>query len=182
MRGHPMLQQKGNRRWGRRWIQAIVAVMAALLMAAVALAGPDGTITALSATDAPTPGQTITVSASFTANSKISNSNVYYEITAPDGVTVVATHGTSAPNLQAGESFNDSWTTTNTSFPSAGTYTLTACWSTGNSTNCDIDRKTTSFFSVPTLGGWLTLLGLVLLSVFLWRRRADFRPQPVNAR
>ena len=177
-----MLRQKGNRRWRRRWIQAIVAVVAALLMAAVALAGPDGTITALSATDAPTPGQTITVSASFTANSKINNSNVYYEIIAPDGVTVVATHSTSAPSLQAGESFNDSWTTTNTSFPSAGTYTLTACWSKGGSTNCQLDFKTTSFFSVPTLGGWLTLLGLVLLSVFLWRRRADFRPQPVNTR
>ena len=167
------------------WIRVVtsgsVVWAAALLMAAVALAGPAGTITALSATDAPNPGQTITISASFLATSKINNSNVYYEIIAPDGVTVVATYSTSAPGLQAGESFNDSWTTTNTSFPSAGTYTLTACWSTGNSTNCDIDRKTTSFFSVPTLGGWLTLLGLALLSVFLWRRRADFRPQPVNA-
>jgi hypothetical protein len=25
------------------------------------------------------------------------------------------------------------------------------------------------------------VLGLALLGVFLWRRRADFRPQPVNA-
>ena len=180
-----MLKQTGDRQRTPRWIRVVTAGaavgMAALLMAAVALAGPNGTITALSATDAPNPGQTITISASFLASFKINNSNVYYEIIAPDGVTVVATHSTSAPSLQAGDAFNDSWTTTNTSFPSAGTYTLTACWSDGNSTNCQIDSKMTGFYSVPTLGGWLTLLGLVLLSVFLWRRRADFRPQPVNA-
>jgi hypothetical protein len=41
--------------------------------------------------------------------------------------------------------------------------------------------KVTRFYSVPTLGVWLTLLGLALLGVFLWRRRSDFRPQPVNA-
>ncbi len=180
-----MLKQTGGHPRRPGWIRVVTSGaavgVAVLLIAAVALAGPDGTITALSATDAPNPGQTVTISASFLATSKISNSNVYYELIAPDGVTVVATHSTSAPGLQTGDTFNDSWTTTNTSFPSAGTYTLTACWSTGNSTNCDIDQKTTSFFSVPTLGGWLTLLGLALLSVFLWRRRADFRPQPVNA-
>jgi len=176
-----MLQQKGNRRWGRRWIQAIVAVIAALLAAKVALAGPNGTITALSATDAPGYGQTITISAALLASSGINNSNLSYAIIAPDNVTIVATHVTSLPSMQAGDTFNDSWTTTNTSFPSAGTYTLAACWSHGGSINCQIDVKVTSFFSVPTLGGWLTLLGLVLLSVFLWRRRAAFRLQPVNA-
>ena len=146
-----------------------------------ALAAEDGTIVALSATDAPNPGQTITISATLSATATIPNSNVYYQIIAPDGVTVVATHTTSIPSMQAGDTIGDSWTTTNTSFPTAGTYTLIACWSTDNAANCDIDQKTTGFYSVPTLGGWLSLAGLALLAWFLWRRRADFRVQAAKS-
>lgn len=180
-----MLRQTGDRQRGPRWIRVVTAGaavgVAALVMAAVVLAGPDGNITALSATDAPGYGQTITISAALSASSKINNSNLSYAILAPDNFTIVATHVTTLPSFQAGDTFNDSWTTTNTSFPSAGTYTLVACWSRGNSINCQIDTKVTRFYSVPTLGVWLTLLGLALLGVFLWRRRSDFRPQPVNA-
>jgi len=159
----------------------LLAAVIAWLTTTVALAAGDGTITSLSATDAPNPGQTITISAAFAAIKNINNSNVYYELIAPDGTTVVATHTTSAPSLQAGDTFNDTWTTTNTSFPTAGTYTLRACWSNGNSTQCQIDQKTTSFYSVPTLGGWLSLAGLALLAWFLWRRRADFRVQAAKS-
>ncbi len=158
----------------------------ALLLATTGVAvGADGAITSLSATDAPAFGQTITINASFRADSKINNSNVYYEIIAPDGVTVVATHDTAAPALDTGDAFSDSWTTANTSFPSSGTYTLRACWSTGNAANCNIAQATTAFFSVPTLGMWLTLIGVALLGLFLWLRRGDFRrlkPQPTAAK
>src|SRR5574337_2138763 len=121
IRGRQMLKQTGGRQQRPGWIRVVTAGAAvgavALLMAAVALAGSTGTITALSATDAPNPGQTVAISASFLASAKITNSNVYYELIAPDGVTVVATHSTSVPGLQVGDTFNDSWTTTNTSFP-----------------------------------------------------------------
>jgi hypothetical protein len=143
----------------------------------VAIAGPSGTITALSATDAPNPGQTITVTATLLSTQQILlPSNVYYEIIAPDGVTVVATHTTSVPFLTDGQTFNDAWTTTNTSFPTAGTYTLNACWSRLNWSNCGLDRKSTSFYSVPILSTVLWLVAAGLLAWLLWRRRSDFRP------
>ncbi len=175
-----MLHTTGNNRC-LKMLAMLIAAVTAWLSVTMALAASTGTITALSATDAPNPGQTITISASLSANSQINNSNLSYVIVAPDNVTVVATHITSLPSLQAGDTFNDSWTTTNSSFPSVGTYTLRACWSNGNSTQCQIDQKTTSFYSVPTLGGWLSLVGLALLGVFLWRRRADFRVQAAKS-
>ena len=175
-----MLKMIGYKRRMKALAMLLVVMIALLTVTAAAAAG-DGTITSLSATDAPNPGQTITISAAFVAINKINNSNLYYEIIAPDGTTVVATHTTSVPSLQASDTFNDAWTTANTSFPTAGTYTLRACWSNGNSTQCQIDQKTTSFYSVPTLGGWLSLAGLALLAWFFWRRRADFRVQAAKS-
>ena len=171
-----------TRRWAIKLMLSVGLIVILLSVAGLAIAGPEGAITALSATDAPDFGQTITVTASFRADAKINTSNVYYEIIAPDGVTVVATHYTDPPRLDAGETFNDSWTTTNTSFPSSGTYTLRACWSKGGSSNCNIAEATTAFFSVPTMGIWLTLAGAALLGWFLWRRRDDFhRLNPQSA-
>jgi hypothetical protein len=167
------MRQANYRAWKVRLV--FVAVAAVLTTTTVAGAAPEGTITALSATDAPDPGQTITISASFLASSRIVNSNVFYQVIAPDGVTVVGTRSLSLPSLSAGETFTDSWTMTNTSFPSSGTYTLVACWSPGGSPNCQIDRKTTSFFSVPILSGGLWLAAAGLFAWFLWRRRSDFR-------
>ena len=69
------LQAKRQLRAGK-WM-AVVIVMA-FVGAGLATAANDGTITSLSATDAPNPGQTITISAALTANAKINNSNVYY--------------------------------------------------------------------------------------------------------
>jgi hypothetical protein len=163
----------------RSGLKALAAASLLLLMAGAALAA-DGAITSLSASDAPAFGQTITVNASFRADSRINNSNVYYEILAPDGVTVVATHSTEMPRMESGDTFSDSWTTTNSSFPASGTYTLRACWSQGNSQQCQIASASTTFFSVPTLGWWLTLAGLILLAVFVWRNRAYFRKPDVK--
>ncbi|HLF01320.1 MAG TPA: MYXO-CTERM sorting domain-containing protein [Anaerolineales bacterium] len=163
----------------RPGLMAIAAISLLLPLAGAAFAA-DGVITSLSASDAPAFDQTITINASFQADSRINNSNVYYEILAPDGVTVVASHATNMPSMESGDTFSDSWTTTNSSFPASGTYTLRACWNNGGSTNCQIASASTSFFSVPTLGWWLTLAAVILLAVFLWRRRADFHKFPTK--
>lgn len=133
-----------------------------------------GTITRLVATDAPDQGDVLSVSSTERAQDRINNSNLYYEIIAPDGVTVVATHSTSMPKMSGGDTYDDSWTTSNTGFPSIGTYTVTLCWSTGQAQNCDIASAQTTFYSVPTLGWGLWLVGLLMLVVFLWSRREEF--------
>ncbi len=161
-----------------------LAALAVLAVAGAAWAANEGTVTSLSATDAPTFNETIAIAATFLANEKVNNTNAYYEIIAPDGVTVVATHSTDVPPLEAGQSYSDSWATTNSSFPGSGTYTLRVCWSPGGSQNCSIDSRgwvSTSFYSVPTLGLGLALAGVALLGWFLWRRRADFSKPQVGA-
>jgi len=172
--------------WGRAGLSFAAALVAAAFVAVgIAWAAQDGTVVSLTASDAPSPGQTITISATLLANSAINNSNVYYEILAPDGTTVVATHTTDPPNMAAGETFSDSWTTTNTSFTAPGTYSLRLCWSPGGSSGCQIiggSPSVVSFYSVPTLSAWLWPMGLALLGWFLWARRADFQPQVVRVR
>src|SRR5574341_529232 len=133
---------------------ASIVVAALLLLAGAVWAANEGTITSLSASDAPAFNQTITVNATFSAIETVNNTGAYYEIIAPDGVTVVATHFTDIPSLNPRQTFSDSWATTNSSFPSSGTYTLRVCWSPGGSQNCSIDSRgwvSTTFFSVPTL-------------------------------
>jgi hypothetical protein len=145
-----------------------------LLVSFGAAYAASGTILSLTATDGPNQGDTISVSASVRADGSIQNSNLYYEIIAPDGVTVVATHTTSLGTLNAGDTRNDGWSTSNSGWPSTGTYTVNLCWSTGNSQNCNIASASTTFYSVPTLGWGLSLLGLGLLSVWIWRQRDRF--------
>jgi len=161
-----------------RWLLSALLLLLALQPAPVwAEHGGRGHITTLSASDAPAPGQSITITATVQVDvKKTSNSNLYYQIFAPDGVTVVATHTTNLPSLDIGQSFDDSWSTTNSTFPSSGTYSVTACWSTGNSSNCGIHQATTTFSSVPSLGWLAGGFGLALLAVFLWRRREQFSP------
>lgn len=139
-------------------------------------ASTKGTILSLTATDAPGQGDTIVIASTVRADTKIANSNLYYVIFAPDNVTVVATHTTILPKLEVMETFNDSWSTTNASFPSIGTYTVDLCWSTGGSQNCDIDQATTTFYSVPTLGPFLGTIAALMIGLWLWKRRSDFNP------
>jgi hypothetical protein len=141
---------------------------------AAPLMAHDGTILRLLATDAPGYGDMVSVSSQVRANRRISRSNLYYEIFAPGGTTIVATHSTSLPRMRPGDVYNDSWSTSNSSFPSVGTYTVILCWSTGTSHNCDIDRAQTTFYSVPTMGWGLSLVGLILLFIFLWSHRERF--------
>jgi len=151
---------------------AILAFTAALVIAPVAYAR---SITSLSATDAPMQGQSVNITASVIADTPVRpSSNIYYEIIAPDGVTVVQTHRTGVPALMHGDTFSDSWATSNSSFPQTGNYTVTACWSRQSRTDCGLDYRETTFYSVPTVGVGLGILGLGMLGVFFWRRRDMF--------
>ncbi len=132
---------------------------------------PLGVILSLGATDGPNPGDTISISSKVEATDKIEQSNFLYQIYAPDGVTIVETHKTELPRFDAGQTFSDSWSTSNSSFPSTGTYTVKLCWSTGNATNCNIGQAQTTFYSVPTLGWFLSAFGLGLVALWLWRQR-----------
>jgi hypothetical protein len=130
-----------------------------------------GTILGLVGTGASSPGDAIEIEATVQANSRIQNSSLSYTLTAPSS-GVIATRTVSLGRLEAGQTYSDSWSTTNT--PDMGTYTVTLCWSPGGSTNCGIASASTSFYSVPTLGWGLSLLALGALAVWLWRRRDEF--------
>jgi hypothetical protein len=134
-----------------------------------------GTIISLGVSGGSQHGDTITISSQVMANSAIQRSNLSYQILAPDGVTLVASHSTSAPNsMSAGDTFNHNWSTNNSGFPVQGTYSVTICWSTGNSTNCDIASATTTFYSVPTLGWTLSLAFVALVAYWIYARRLEF--------
>lgn len=157
----------------KSFLKAGAAAALTLAVTAGAALAADGQILSLTASDGRNPGDTISVSSTVQAEDRIKHSNLYYEIIAPDG-TLVATHQTDPGELRDGQTFSDAWSVSNSSFPAVGTYTLTLCWSTGNSRRCNIGRASTAFYSVPTLGWTLGLLALGLLAVFLWRQRADF--------
>lgn len=151
---------------------SLLAVLAVCVLTPLAHAL---SITSLSATDAPLQGQVVTITASVLANTPVQQtSNIYYEIIAPDGVTVVQTHRTTVPILRHGDTFSDAWSTNNSSFPQTGNYTVTACWSRQNQSGCNIDYKVTTFYSVPTVGIVLGLVGLGLFGAFMWKRKDWF--------
>jgi|LGVF01.2.fsa_nt_gb hypothetical protein len=156
--------------------RGILAAILLIFYATPALARPHlagGNILSLSATDAPGYGDTVHITSLVQATSKIQKSNLYYTITI--GSTLVATHTTIPPKFAIGDTFSDSWNISNSSFPSVGTYSVTLCWSTGNSHNCDIDSATTTFYSVPTLGWGYVTLGGAIFAYWLWIRKADFQ-------
>ncbi len=151
-----------------------VVFTASLLLVLTVSAAGSGTITSLTASDALDHGDSVRVRSSERADGKINSSNLYYTIIAPDGVTVVATHSTTMPSMKAGDTYNDSWSTSNSSFPSIGTYTVSLCWSPGGSHSCGIDSASTAFNSVPSLGPFFSLVAVALLAYWIWRRRQDF--------
>ncbi len=158
-----------------RLLLRLAAALALLTMAVSASASNIGQITQLSATDAPGNGDTVRVSSRVRADNDVQVTNLSYQIIAPDGVTVVATHQTNLGAMKTGDTANDQWSVTNSGFPSMGTYTVTLCWSTGNAKNCNIDYRQTGFYSVPTLGWALSAVALALLAFWLWRRRDEFQ-------
>jgi hypothetical protein len=153
-------------------IAVIMALLLAVLPNPVLAAG--GRILTLNAWGGYAPDTTVTVQSTVFADSKIGPSNLYYTISL--GSTIYATHTTTLTKMSQYETRNDQWDTTNSGWPE-GDYTVTVCWSTGNSQNCDIDGpKSVSVHFVPTLGWGLTLSAVGILMYGLWRRRKEFEP------
>lgn len=154
----------------------IILLLLGLWMAFPALASPlgapgEGQITSLIMAGAQNPGDPIEIDSTVEATTKCQKTNLYYEVYSPTMV-LVDTRQVDPPKLDPGDTFDDSWSTYNT--PETGDYTVTLCWSTGQSPNCNIDYAETTAWSVPTLGAGLSLLGLGLLAGWLWKRRSDF--------
>lgn len=155
-------------------------------------------ITALSATDAPNLGQNIAVSSAVINRNTadITNSTMAYLIwwdndgngllsTGDTYITdagapatysgtwpATPTHTTAIP-LVAGSDGTwtepTPWTISNAQFPNQGTYQVTAVWR--DSAGIEIDRKTSQFYSIPTLGWPLFILTTLGAAFMLWRRR-----------
>jgi hypothetical protein len=166
----------------RRLFRARPSLLA-ILIASLALANVgagSGSVLALSASGGGGYGDTISISATVRADGKINNSNLYYEVRAPNG-TVVATSSAGVPKLEDGETFSHGWATNNGGFPETGTYTVSLCWSPGNSHNCGIASSSTSFYSVPTFGTVLGIAALALLAIWLWSARHTLFGEKVPA-
>lgn len=152
------------------WSLVLLALTAMSAAAAPRYANT-GDILSLTAIGASQPGESIQINSRIQATDSINNSNLYYELIDPSGA-VVDTYTISPPKMKSGETYDDAWSSSQT--PSTGSYSVTLCWSTGNSQNCDIASSSTQFSSVPTLGVPLWLLSLGLLGVWLWRERRAF--------
>jgi len=139
-------------------ITALLAVVITLMVTGPAFAKAyDGTINSLSPdkADYPNPGETITITCTGTyingpASKPLTGSQIVYEITDVSG-TVISTTTHTLGSLDQGESFTDTWVTTNTNFPAEGTYTITATWYDDNNhvPGHQIDTQSTSFTSIP---------------------------------
>jgi hypothetical protein len=153
-----------------------IAILLLVGMVGPAFAGPlgqaiKGDIHSFTAIGATNPGDPINISSLVHAHQKIQNSNLYYEVYSPS-MTLVDTREIDPGNMAIDDTFSDSWSTYNT--PEIGNYTITLCWSTGGSHNCDIDYAEIIIFSVPTIGFGLTIVALGLLGLFLWQNRRQF--------
>jgi hypothetical protein len=156
----------------RKTIVLLLTMMILLIPNQVLAAG--GRIITLNAWGGYALNTPVYVQSTITADSKISNSNLYYTISL--GSTIYANHTTNLTPMNSNETRNDQWQTVNSGWP-AGDYTVTICWSTGNSHNCNIaGPKSVTVHFVPTLGWELTLVLLGLLLYIVWRRRKEFEP------
>lgn len=150
-------------KWHRR-LPVLIAVLAMLCL------GGTGTVLSLSVSGGGSYNDTITISTTVRADTKVNNSNFYFEVRAPDG-TVVDTHSHDLPSLDGGETYSYSWTSNNGSYPTQGNYSVYMCWSNGQGQSCVNGESTTTFYSVPTMGTVLAGVALVLLAIWLWSVR-----------
>jgi hypothetical protein len=166
------METKGHMRRNRVLAIWIGLLAVSLMTTAGASASPlkanTGSIQSLTAQGAAQPGDPIDIASTVQATDRINNSNLYYELSDPSGA-VIDTRQIDPGRMSAGQTVSDAWQHTNP--PSTGTYTVTLCWSTGNSHNCDIDFKSTQFSSVPTLGWPLSAAAFGMLGIWIWRRR-----------
>ncbi len=159
-----------NLAWRRitRAFVALFVVFVLLTASSLVMAANGGTIISLTASNA-NPSD---VSATLLAGSvKINNSNVTFQIL-DSSSSLVGSYGPISVTLLAAQSTVVSW-----SWPVSGTgpYSVTACWSRGVSTKCNLDTKTTSFSAVPTLGPLFMIVGAVFVGAWLLRFRRQQR-------
>jgi hypothetical protein len=142
------------------------AVLLLSMLALCLIAANTGTVLALSASGGGNFNETITINTTIQSIDQVNNSNLYFEIRASDG-TVVGTHSfEGVPSMNAGDTFSYTWTSHNGSYPLQGDYSLTLCWSPGNSRNCTIASATSSFYAANTLGPFLIF---TLIAFIVWR-------------
>jgi hypothetical protein len=151
-----------------RWAILLISLLLALPVEAAA---PDsGVIMSLTASGGSNPGDIITISTVLQANGKIQNSNVYFEIIAPDGTVVDTYLISSMPAMNNNDTFSDSWTSDTSFYPVEGTYSVSICWSVGNARNCNIAGATSTFYAADTLGVML-FVAFAILGGWLWHSR-----------
>lgn len=126
-------------------------------------AAGDGAILSLTAND----GEIITINISVQANGRINNSNLTFNVISQDGVIVDA-HRYSVSRMESGDTLIYSWTSDGSAYPNLGAYTLQACWSTGQSQNCNIAVASTIFYTADSLGPML-YIGLALIGAIVFR-------------
>ena len=141
------------------------------LLALFAVAANSGSIVSLSASGGGNFNETITINATVRADDKVNNSNFYFEIRAADGSVVATNNFGDVPSMESGNTFSYSWQSNNGSYPLQGDYSVSICWSPGNSNNCNIASATTSFYSANTLGPLLTVILVALVGRWLFKRR-----------
>ncbi len=145
------------------------------LIALLTIAANTGTVLSLTVSGGANFNETITISTTVRSEDGVNNSNFYFEIRDANG-TVAATHSFGGvPSLDAGATFSYSWTSNNGAYPTMGNYTVSLCWSTGDSRNCNIASASSSFYAANTLGGFLTLVLFGFIGGWLWNRRELFK-------
>jgi hypothetical protein len=159
----------------RRWM-AVIATLLALAIPVRVLAA-EGSILYLITWGGYAADTPVYVQTTVQATTDVNKTNLYYTITGPGSEsTLRATHSTPLEKMDAWQTVTDEWSVMNSGWPE-GDYTVSLCWSPGNSTNCNIAGPVTAeFHSVPTLGWPLGIAAVGILLVWLWMRRREFAP------
>ncbi len=110
---------------------------------------------------------TVSISVSVLATEKVNNSNIRIQIIAPNG-NVMASTQLDTPSLNDGDTWQGQWTANNNP-PVIGDYTVSVCWSPGNSGNCNFASSSTTYYSADTLEILLPVLIVFLISLFLYQ-------------
>ena len=166
----------------RLLLVSLMALAFSFLMFTPAFAAEfSGEITSLSPDKAsyPNPGETITITCQgiFTDakghGKTLSGSQVVYQITDGSG-TIISSHTSTLGNLEEGDSFTNTWVTSNTNFPSEGSYTITARWydSTNHNPGHLLDTASTTFTSIPSPWLIVFIAGLAMtIAAFARKKR-----------
>lgn len=135
-----------------------------------------GNITSLQTDKAsyPTSGETITVASTFYSLSGVTNSHIDYSLIDDSTGQVYTTHYTSVTGISGNSTYTDSWSISNTGFPTSGQYTLKVEWRQGTGEYGSgeiIDSKTTTFYSVPSAWFIVGIVAFLIAVAYVTRMR-----------